>query len=72
MNTQAKQLRIAVLTGLLSTLIVMPVPVLAVRCSPCTPRSRQNPWSPCAAKNPCAANNHIDPKLVLRPNGSKS
>ncbi|MBI3285631.1 MAG: cytochrome C peroxidase [Burkholderiales bacterium] len=30
-----------------------------------------NPCNPCAPKNPCAASNRIDAKLVTRPAGSK-
>lgn len=30
-----------------------------------------NPCNPCASKNPCAASNRIDAKLVTRPTGGK-
>lgn len=44
-------------------------------CRPCAPRSgKRNPCSPnpCAARNPCAAGDRVDPKAVTRPAGTKS
>ncbi len=54
-------------------------------CKPCAPRaSKRNPCNPCAArnpcaavnpcaaaKNPCAAGDRVDPRLITRPEGTK-
>lgn len=86
MKIKIRPLKAAILSGLASAVIGLPVALAAAPCSPCAPRaSRRNPCNPCAAKgrnpcaaknpcaaaNPCAAGGRIDPKLVTRPKGTK-
>jgi hypothetical protein len=84
MKIKSKPLRIAIISGVFGAVIGSPIPLAAATCMPCAPRAgKQNPCSPCAARNPCAAMNpcaasnpcaaggQINPCSVTRPVGSK-
>lgn len=66
MNLTAKPLTLALaVVGALT--LALPVARAANPCNPCAPKTK----NPCAVKNPCAASDRIDPKLVTRPKNYK-